>query len=265
MHFSENIKLLRKRRGRTQDDVAQALNMKRSTLSGYENKVAKPSAEVLIAFADYYGVSVDTLLRVNLSKTSESVLSQIERGFDVYLRGGKLRVLATTVNNSNNENIELVTEKAKAGYTRGFADTNYIEKLPVFQLPFLDSSKKYRTFQLNGDSMLPIPNSAWVTGEYLIDWKTINTGQACIISTLDEGLVFKIIENRIGEHGEFVLHSLNSEYESYAVSVNQITEIWKFVNYISHEMPDGNSTQDEVLHRIKHIQKDLDDLKGKIN
>src|SRR5665811_594905 len=38
--MGQNIKLLRKRRGRTQDDIAFALNMKRSTLSGYENGVA---------------------------------------------------------------------------------------------------------------------------------------------------------------------------------------------------------------------------------
>jgi len=265
MYFSQNIKLLRKRKGRTQDDVAVALKMKRSTLSGYENQVAKPSVEILIAFADYYGVSVDTLLRVDLNKTSGSVLSQIERGFDVYVRGGKLRVLATTVDSKNNENIELVTQKAKAGYTRGFADPDYIEKLPVFQLPFLPTNKKYRTFQLHGDSMLPIPSGAWVTGEFVIDWQSINDGQACIVSTLDDGLVFKLLENRVGESGEFVLHSLNSEFESYAVQVNQISEIWKFVNYISHEMPEGDSSQDEVLRRIKLMQNDINELKGKIS
>lgn len=264
INFSGNIKLLRKRKGRTQDDVAVALKMKRSTLSGYENQVAKPSAEVLIAFADYYNVSVDTLLRIDLTKTSESVLSQIERGFDVYVRGGKLRVLATTVDSNNNENIELVADKAKAGYTQGFADPDFIERLPVFQLPFLPENKKYRTFQLNGDSMLPIPDGAWVTGEFVIDWQTLADGQACIISTLNEGLVFKVIENAINESGEFVLHSLNPEYDAYSVPVNQITEIWRFVNYISHEMPDGNSSQSEVLRRIKLIQGDIDELKERL-
>ncbi|NLN31049.1 MAG: helix-turn-helix transcriptional regulator, partial [Bacteroidales bacterium] len=33
MYFSSNIKFLRKRKGRTQEDVAAALNLKRSTLS----------------------------------------------------------------------------------------------------------------------------------------------------------------------------------------------------------------------------------------
>lgn len=265
MFFSQNIKLLRKRKGKTQDDVAFALQMKRPTLSGYENQVAKPGIEALVAFADYYGVSIDTLVRIDLSTLSESMLSQIERGQDVYVRGGKLRVLATTVNAENKENVELVPEKAKAGYTRGFADPDFIEKLPVFQLPFLPENKKFRTFQLNGDSMLPIPNGAWVTGEFVVDWNTLSTGQACVVCTLDEGLVFKVIENRLLESGELILHSLNSEYEPYSVSVSQVTEIWKFTHYISHQMPDGGASQSELLRRIKNIQQDIAGIKDQIN
>ena len=47
MHFAHNIKLLRKRRNRTQDELAHTLGMKRSTLSGYENEVAEPSMMVV--------------------------------------------------------------------------------------------------------------------------------------------------------------------------------------------------------------------------
>ena len=72
MFFSSNIKFLRKRRGRTQDDIAVALNMKRSTLSGYENNIAQPGFEALIAFSRYYNVAIDTLIRVDLAKIPES-------------------------------------------------------------------------------------------------------------------------------------------------------------------------------------------------
>ena len=60
MLFSTNIKFLRKRRSKTQDDVATALNMKRSTLSGYENEVSEPNIEALIALSKYFNVAIDT-------------------------------------------------------------------------------------------------------------------------------------------------------------------------------------------------------------
>ena len=206
MHFAHNIKLLRKRRNRTQDELAHTLGMKRSTLSGYENEVAEPSIQALMSFSKYFGVAVDTLIRINLDSLSESQLSELERGNDIYLRGSKLRVLATTVDDENEENIELVNEKAKAGYTNGFADPEFIQQLPTFQLPFLSPSKKYRTFQLSGDSMLPIPDKAWVTGEFLQDWNDILTGEAYVVLTLDDGIVFKIAENLLGKEHKLTLY-----------------------------------------------------------
>ena len=112
MYFSQNIKLLRKRRNRTQEELAHILGMKRSTLSGYENEVAEPGIQALVAISKYFGVAVDTLIRVPLDRLSESQLSELERGNDVFLRGSNLRVLATTVDENNEENIELVNEKA---------------------------------------------------------------------------------------------------------------------------------------------------------
>jgi transcriptional regulator with XRE-family HTH domain len=132
MYFDSNIKLLRKRRKRTQGEVAELLKMKRSTLSGYENRVAQPGVEVLLLFADFYQIAVDTLLKVDLSELSETQLRQLEHGEDIFLRGGNLRVLASTVNNENRENIELVPVKAQAGYTNGFSDPEYISELKVF-------------------------------------------------------------------------------------------------------------------------------------
>jgi len=137
MLFAQNIKFLRKRKDRTQDEVAEALGMKRSTLSGYENEVAMPAIPALIQFSDYYGIAVDTLVKVDLTALNGHQLYMLEHGEDVFLRGGKLRVLATTVDRQNRDNIELVPEKAKAGYTRGFFDPEYINELPRYQLPFL--------------------------------------------------------------------------------------------------------------------------------
>ena len=263
MLFASNIKLLRKRKNRTQDEVAEALGMKRSTLSGYENEVAMPGIPALIQFSNYYGISVDTLVKVDLTSLTGHQLYMLEHGEDIYLKGGKLRVLATTVDKSNNENIELVPEKAKAGYTRGFFDPEYISELPRYQLPFLPLDKKFRTFQISGDSMLPVPEGAWVTGEFVQDWLALANGEACIVLTLDEGIVFKLVENHIGEDGRLRLISLNPEYNPYWVNISEVREIWRFVNYTSSELPSGNVSQEMIIRALTNIQSDLKEIKGK--
>ncbi len=265
MYFSINIKHLRKRRKRTQDEVAFALKMKRSTLSGYENEVAKPGVEILLAFSNYYKISVDTLLKVDLTKLPESQIRQLERGYDVFIRGTKIRILATTVNRDNEENIELVNEKAKAGYSSGYSDPEYIRVLPTFYLPFLSKDKKYRTFQISGDSMLPIPDGAYVTGEYVQNWEFIRNGQAYIILTIDDGIVFKNVENKIKESGEIILHSLNPLYKPYHIETSAIREIWKFVNYISPEIPQQSISQDELKQEIIELKQRVESIQLRLN
>ena len=264
-YFASNIKFLRKRKKRTQDDVAFALEMKRSTLSGYENEVAQPSVSVLVQFSGYFKIAIDTLVKVDLTELAESQLSQIERGYDVYIKGSNIRVLASTVDLEDNENIELIAEKAKAGYTSGFADPDYIKVLPTFQLPFLSRQKRYRTFQISGDSMLPIPDGSYVTGEYIIDWNNIRDKHPYIILTLDDGVVFKVVENKIREEKKLTLHSLNSLYDSYDIDISDVKEVWKFVHYISSEMPEANQEKQDLVDTVKQLRKEVIAIQTRLN
>ncbi|HPE86994.1 MAG: LexA family transcriptional regulator [Bacteroidales bacterium] len=263
--FCQNIKFLRTRRGRTQDDVASALNMKRSTLSGYENGVAQPNMEALVAFSEYYKVAIDSLIRADLSHLSGFELSQLERGYDVFVRGTNLRILATTVNSQNIENIELVNERAKAGYTTGYADPEYIKVLPTFHLPFLSKERKYRTFQISGDSMLPIPDGAYITGEFVQNWETIRNKWPYIVLTLNDGIVFKIAENRIKNEYKLTLHSLNTLYDPFDIHVSEIREVWKFVNYISPEIPEPNREINKLTDEVTRLKKTVQAIQLKMD
>lgn len=265
MYFSTNIKLLRKRIGKTQDEMAAILNLKRPTYSGYENKISFPTAETLIAFSNFYNISIDTMFRIDFSKLSEREFKMIEKGNDVFVKGNNLRVLVSTIDGDNNENIELVNEKAKAGYKTGFADPEYISVLPAFHLPFLSREKKYRTFQISGDSMLPIPEGAYVTGEFVQDWESIRNKHAYIFLTFDDGIVFKVAENNIREKGTLKLHSLNPLYKPYEISVKDLREVWKFVNYISPQLPETRPMENELMDSLSEIKEEVCNIKNKLN
>jgi len=261
IYIASNLKFLRKRKGYTQDEVAGALDLKISTYSGYENEVAQPSLEDVIKIAAFFHVSVDLLLQSDVSSIGEMQLLEIERGSDPYIRGSQIRVLSTTVDSGNNENIELVNEKAKAGYKTGFADPDYIRVLPTFSLPFLSKSKKYRTFQISGDSMLPIPDKAYVTGEFVQNWNMIRDRQAYILLTVNDGIVFKVLENKIKSDGKLYLYSLNPLYKPYEMSVNEIKEIWRFVHYISSDLPEPELPRNELVNTVAELKNDVEQIK----
>lgn len=264
MYLHSNIKYLRRRKGRTQGELATELGLKRPTLSGYENQVSEPDIQTLIKFSQYFRIPIDYLVQENLSEYSERELQFLELDSEERMKGGNLRILASTVNLENEDNIECVPDKAKAGYTRGYADPEYIRELPSFQLPFLSRNRKYRSFQITGNSMLPIPSESWVTGEYVENWLAIKDGTAAIVLTKDEGLVFKLIENHLKDKKVLILHSLNSEYQPYSIKAEDISEIWKFVNYISPEMPEALPPDIELHKAVANLQQEMAEIKNKL-
>jgi transcriptional regulator with XRE-family HTH domain len=264
-HIASNIKFLRKKAGISQDELANKLNIKRTSLSGYEIGNTEPNIDLLLKLSREFHISIDTLISQNLEMMNDIELEEVLTTTTVELSGKKLRVLATTVDSNNEENIELVPVAAKAGYTTGFADPDYIRVLPTFHLPFLSKNRKYRTFPISGDSMPPVEDGAWVTGEYLQNWNFISSGNPYIIVTKNDGIVFKIAYNQIAERGSLLLCSTNPEYEPYSIHVNEILEVWKFVHYISNELPQMNFSKDEVSSAIIQMQRDMALLKSKIS
>jgi len=235
MNFAKNIALLRKRKKRSQDDLSSSLGIPRSTWSGYERGISEPSFTTLIKISEYFKVSIDNILVPDLTKLPESKISAIEREREYDLEGKHIRVLTTTVDSDDNENIELVPQKASAGYTTGHSDPKFVQELAKFQLPFLGRNRTHRTFQIKGDSMPPLKTGYWVTGSYLQDLSEIKDGKPYIIVTKNDGIVFKLVYNKIENSKSLLLVSTNPIYEPYLVPVEEILEVWQFVNSINTE------------------------------
>jgi len=226
MSLNTNIKFLRKKKNLTQEMLASTLGISRSKLAGYESSV-NPPLDTLVKISDALGVSVDILLREDLTSYSEYKLRELLET-DQFLRGRKLRILATTVDDQGRELIEVVSQRAKASYLAGFADPEYISELPRFALPFLPTDKKHRVFQVDGDSMLPIPDGAWIVCEYVDDWLAVKNGERYVIVTEQDGVTFKLAYNRIQSEKKLLLCSANPIYPPFEVEIEQVREIWKY-------------------------------------
>lgn len=60
--FSENLKILRKQKGMSQETLAQQLNVVRQTISKWEKGLSVPDADMLTQIAEFFEVSVSELL-----------------------------------------------------------------------------------------------------------------------------------------------------------------------------------------------------------
>lgn len=259
-----NLKLLRKNRKMSQEDVAKRLQLTRSSYSGYENGIAEPGIENLLKMSKFYKIPLDILIKHNLNKLSSVEWETLEKGIYADLKGKKLRVLTAAISEQNEEVIEMIPQKASAGYTSGYADPDYIKVLPTFQLPFLEKSKKYRSFPISGDSMPPVSSGSHVVAEYIQDWGTIKSDFPYIVVTKEEGIVFKIIHKVKDQPYLLQLVSTNPLYQPYFIEINDVLEVWKFVNYIATDIPEVTIAENDLVRSVKGIQREVSELKNLI-
>lgn len=79
MTLGENLRLLRREKGLSQEQVAQTLFVARQTISKWENGQAEPGVESLKALAKLYGVSLDRLVGAESSSVPESHQPDVKR------------------------------------------------------------------------------------------------------------------------------------------------------------------------------------------
>lgn len=81
--LSENIKVLRKEKGLSQDELAIKLYMVRQTVSKWERGISVPDSEMLIALSEVLEVPVSTLLGENIEESKVDQLKVISEKLEV--------------------------------------------------------------------------------------------------------------------------------------------------------------------------------------
>ncbi|WP_199117778.1 LexA family transcriptional regulator [Pedobacter sp. ASV28] len=259
--WGSNIKFLRNRKKMSQEELSLKLVISRSKLAAHESgKTINPPVEDLYRFSDFFKVSIDTLLKVNLEKLGELKLRDLEAGNDVYLAGGNIRVLAITVDKSNRENMEYVPIKAKAGYAAGHNDPEFLATLPKFSLPNLPKEGTFRMFPTVGDSMLPIPEGSDIICRYVENWTAIKPETLCIvILKANQDFVFKQVTLK---EKTFLLKSLNTIYEPYEIRADEVLELWQFHSLHTTQLPENGTDMDKLMKMMLDMKREIGSIKN---
>lgn len=260
--FAGNIKFLRERKKMSQEALAAQLGLTRAKLAAIEaGNTKSPQPEDYLNFSDFFKISIDTLLKIDLPKLGELKIRELESGNDVYIRGGNLRVLAISVDKSNNENVEYVPVKAKAGYMAGYNDPEFIAALPKYSLPNLPAQGTFRIFPSTGDSMLPVPEGSDIIAQYVQDWSVIKPDTPCVVILKgQQDFVFKLVT--LNADGTILLKSLNPVYKPYSVEASDVMEIWRFYAYTSREFPEAKPEMATVLNAIRTLEEKIGKMAG---
>ena len=249
MAFSnQNLKYLRKQRGWTQEEFANRLNIKRSLLGAYEEERAEPRFEVLEAVCDLFKLTMDDLLRKDLSDQ----------------KGSYLNARRTLKMLSGPAEIPFVPVKAAAGYLAGYADPEFIDELNTFTLPMLTGGN-YRAFEIIGDSMLPTPSGSVIVGEKVNDLEEVKNDTPCIVVSRNEGIVYKRVQKSIKQRDKLTLVSDNPVFHPYTVNAEEVIEMWQAQVVISKANTQNRWDMNQLASVVSDLQQQVSSLKKKMN
>jgi transcriptional regulator with XRE-family HTH domain len=245
----QNLKYLRKLRGLTQEEFAVKLNIKRSLLGAYEEERAEPRLDVLETISDWFKVSLDDLLRRDLSDVKGSYLA----------RRRQQKLIA------ENNLIHFVPVKAAAGYLAGYADEEFIDELNTFTLPMLGGGQ-YRAFEIVGDSMLPTPSGSVIVGQKLNnDLDDIKNNNAYIVVSRNEGIVYKRIVKNNRAKNKLTMVSDNPSFQPYFMNAEDILELWQAQMVISKIATHQRWDMGQLASMVNNLQEQVSTLKKRMN
>lgn len=136
-NLSNNIRYLREKKGVTLQQLANDIGINRQSLHNYENEVS-PSVENISKLAEYYNITVDSLMHSNIKQNDEN-----KKNGSLYSEDGGIKLvindLIDRLKNSEQKNDiilrELEESKEITSYTldvlKSFADSSVIDYLDL--------------------------------------------------------------------------------------------------------------------------------------
>ena len=131
--------------------------------------------------------------------------------------------------------VRLVSNKAKAGWSEGYYNEEYLEELPFVMIDADENYKgKYLAFEVEGDSMEPdylegdivicreIQRHLWGSKLHFRDWDFV-------IAHSTNGIMLKEITAHNVETGDITCHSLNPKYEDFVLNLHQVAHLYNVV------------------------------------
>lgn len=210
-----DVKQLREAAGLSQQDLADKTGIPKDRLAKWEQGKGRPKSTdtaILMKFFKEY---------VPQETSTDNVA--VPKDFITQRRDRK--------NNDNIFLVPLVPVRAQAGYSRGFNQTDFVNKLEKYpMLPGVDyRGGEWRYFEIEGDSMHP----TFEPGQFILanqilreDWHDIKDFHVYVI-VADENVMIKRLAKKKGKD-YLVVISDNEKYDQTPLLIDSIKELWKF-------------------------------------
>tara|TARA_R110002050_G_scaffold19734_1_gene56568 strand:+ start:46 stop:810 length:765 start_codon:yes stop_codon:yes gene_type:complete len=239
--IGKNIKKIRGVKGLNQSDFADLFNLKRASIGAYEEGRAEPKLSTIIEIANHFGISVDELLKKDLS------VNDLYH-FDIFrkdlIKGAKHNLRPSKIPPSL-RSIPLITQFLKSEY---LADREALLQMAQLSLP-LAKGGDYRAFELADNSMLE-QGVGFGAGDIIIAYKESSfnlskaeQGKIYLFETAEDWKLRRLTSLK----KELLSISATSrDYYQEEIPPTAIVDLWQIEQVITKNISSAGAFQEQI-------------------
>lgn len=222
--IGNKIKHYRKINKLTQTELGKKLNVKKATVSHYENGIRTPDQDKLFELADVFGISIDDLFPPREFNGILSIYEQLvpSRQAKVYNFAEFQLEEQNKVIHIHKDNGDYVTETLRGYLSAGTGELQLEEVLEEVEIPveIIPEQHYDMLLQINGDSMLPMfQDGERIFVRKIEDTGELRSGQIGVFIIDGESYLKKAYK----EDNQLRLVSLNDKYDD--LIFNEVNDI----------------------------------------
>lgn len=252
--IGKNIKKIRTVKKLSQAAFAEIFSLARPSVGAYEEARAEPKVDTIIQIANYFGISVDSLL------TKELTINDLYN-FNVHL---EKEVKSRTSENkteiyTNYIKSILVPGDKQIEYIVHINNRDFISSLPKVLIP-KHHNKNTRAFEMTTDDMHD--NFHGLNLGDLVFGKKMNTPHKFIKNKLyviitKEKVIIRRVKSKIDQL-ELIPDNLN--FNLVEIKKGEVIEAWEVTGYFSQKI----DAPTLVSERIMHLENEFDVLNKRL-
>lgn len=169
---------------------------------------------------------------------------------------------APTVEAARTQQVIQWVKAAQANdYARQHENQNYLNTLPVFQLPTLPSGH-YRAFEAGNDFSLP---GALLVGTFVRNWYEIKDGNVYVFLVKNQGVLIRRPVNLVKARGVLLLKADVENVPELDVPIGDVLEVWEAKAFVSQTLPPAALSYPKLKKILGALKEELDRPAGSNN
>lgn len=253
--IGKNVRKIRTVKKLSQAAFAEIFNLARPSVGAYEEERSEPKLETVIQIANYFGISIDSLL------TKELTINDLYN-FNVHLEEdvkGKVTIEKKAEISENFVKSVFVPGDKQLEYIVHISNRDFISSLPKVLLP-RHHDKNIRAFEMTSDDMHD--NFHGLNLGDLVFGKKMNApykflkGKLYIIVNKEKVIIRRVKTKK--DHLDLLPD--NSNFDPVEIAKGEVLEAWEVIGYFSQKI----EAPTLVSERIMHLENQYDLLNERL-